>query len=114
MLQRQEQRREQQHARTEADRLTAEYLRHTDPFTGLPVSHGDLRMCGRCKAGPWRKRGCNDMRRHNNNNVPLMFNASRRTHNDNSGGTPNRCTNCFWFDADWNKWPVWDRVMGPH
>ena len=110
MLQRQEQRREQRQERTEADRLTAEYLRHTDPFTGAPVSHGDLRMCGRCKAGPWRKRGCNDMGRHNSNTV---FNAaSRRTHNADS--TPNRCSNCFWFDADWNKWPVWDGVMGPH
>jgi hypothetical protein len=88
----------QQRAETtrENERLTAEYLRHTNPFTGERVKDGDLRMCGRCHAGPFTKTGCNDMSTHNS-----WFMA-------------NRCRNCFWFNSTWTNWPVWDGVIGPH
>lgn len=94
---------ERNDARARADAATAQYLRRVDPFTGGPVLPGDLRMCGRCHAGPWRKTGCNNMRTHN------TFFSSH-----NSDHTRNRCRNCLWFESDWTKWPEWDGVIGPH
>ena len=90
-------------AQREADAATAAYLSRIDPFTGMPVQAGDLRMCGRCHAGPWRKTGCNDMSRHN-----TWFGS----HTANA--THNRCRNCGWLSSDWTNWPVWDGVVGPH
>jgi len=100
----QAERQEAQVRRRTEEQATADFLRRVDPFTGEAVQPGDLRMCGRCHAGPWRKRGCNDMRRHN------------RLHclRPDESGTHNRCRNCFWFEADWTRWPEWDGVMGPH
>lgn len=100
-------RRAEEEQRAEANRqaalATAAYLRQTDPFTGERVVPGDLRMCGRCHAGPWRKQGCNDMRAHS---TWFSSHTGDRTHN--------RCRNCMWFEPDWRNWPVWDGVMGPH
>ena len=92
-------------ANREAERLTAEYLRSTDPFTGQPVQPGELRMCGRCRAGPWRKTGCNNMSNHN---------AGIFRPHDERNNTANRCRNCLWFESEWTRWPEWDGVVGPH
>ena len=79
------------------ERLTANYLRNTNPFTGERVVKGELRMCGRCHAGPFMKNkgSCNNM----------------STHNDNGA---NSCRNCGWFNSSWANWPEWDGVVGPH
>jgi len=61
------------------------------------VGEGTARMCRRCRAGPLMNDRCSDLERHN---------RDRRF--------SNHCPNCRWFDANWNNWPVWDGIHGPH
>jgi len=56
------------------------------------------RMCGRCRAGPIINEACSNLATHNND--------SRRR--------ANHCPRCSWFDRNWNNWPEWDGVYGPH
>mmetsp|Transcript_3800 Transcript_3800/g.5869 ORF Transcript_3800/g.5869 Transcript_3800/m.5869 type:complete len:938 (-) Transcript_3800:109-2922(-) len=69
---------------------------------------GDLRMCGRCKAGPIENFACADLAAHNDTGTTYKGNAVAARER------PNHCPNCNWFDPDWRKWPMWDGVYGPH
>jgi hypothetical protein len=57
---------------------------------------GDLRMCRRCKAGPFENKACADLDAHNG-----------REH-------ANHCPNCDWHDPNWHNWPYFDGIYGPH
>ena len=69
---------------------------------------GDLRMCGRCKAGPFENRNCSDLRLHN------VFETTYKGTAVAGKLKPNHCPNCDWHDPDWNNWPYFDGVFGPH
>jgi len=56
---------------------------------------GDLRMCRRCKAGPFENKACADLRSHNDHRA-------------------NHCPNCGWHDPNWHNWPYFDGIHGPH
>ena len=62
---------------------------------------GQLKMCGRCKAGPFENKACADLASHND----AIAGSSRNA---------NHCPNCGWFNPRWEKWPLWDGVHGPH
>lgn len=57
------------------------------------------RMCGRCRAGPIMNDACSNLATHNS---------------DSSRRRANHCPRCNWFDRNWNNWPEWDGVYGPH
>mmetsp|Transcript_30104 Transcript_30104/g.69453 ORF Transcript_30104/g.69453 Transcript_30104/m.69453 type:complete len:171 (-) Transcript_30104:850-1362(-) len=69
---------------------------------------GDLRMCKVCKAGPIENQACPDLGTHNNTSTYY------RKQNVSANLNPNHCPNCGWFDPNWNQWPYWDGVYGPH
>lgn len=57
---------------------------------------GDLRMCRRCKAGPFENQACSNLATHNGRNHA------------------NHCPNCGWHDPNWHNWPYFDGIHGPH
>ena len=71
---------------------------------------GDMRMCGRCKAGPIINHACSDLAAHND----AATTYKGQTVAAHRGGRPNDCPNCGWHHDDWHRWPKWDGVFGPH
>ena len=69
---------------------------------------GDLRMCKRCKAGPFENQACSNLGSHNDTSTSYKGNTVQSTAN------PNHCPHCGWFHSDWHQWPYWDGVHGPH
>eukprot|EP00434_Breviolum_minutum_P020242 symbB.v1.2.017850.t1/scaffold1401.1/size121277/3 len=66
--------------------------------TQMVGRNGTARMCGRCRAGPIMNDACSNL----------------ATHNRDQRRRANHCPRCNWFDRNWNKWPEWDGIYGPH
>ena len=69
---------------------------------------GELRMCGECKAGPVALNACADLASHNDGSSAYKASTSF------SVPKPNNCKNCGWCDENFENWPEWDGVWGPH
>jgi len=67
--------------------------------------HGDLRMCGQCRTGPFENKACPQLDHRNDREFRKNSLSLRR---------PNDCPNCGWFHCDWTKWPKFDGIYGPH
>jgi len=87
--------RERHEADERATRAAFSSMAGRDGGAAAIGGRGDVRMCGRCKAGPIENRACSDLNAHNDSGV-------------------NHCPNCNWFDANWQNWPMWDGIPGPH
>ena len=93
--------RERHEADERATRAAFSSMAGRDGGAAVIGGRGDVRMCGRCKAGPIENKACSNL----------------STHNDYSGegaSRVNHCPNCDWFDGDWHNWPAWDGIPGPH
>jgi hypothetical protein len=103
-----EQLRQRHAANEEATRRTMASVVGRSGNAAVFGGRGDLRMCRRCKAGPIENFACSDLGAHNNSATTYKgsFVASRRN--------PNHCPNCDWFDSNWQNWPYWDGIYGPH
>jgi len=62
-------------------------------------------MCRVCKTGPIEKIACSDLAVHNSTSTSYKGNTVA------SKERPNDCPNCGWFNADWNKWLLWDGYL---
>jgi len=69
---------------------------------------GDLRMCRMCRTGPIENQSCADLESHND--ISTTYHGQRV----GSRQDPNHCPNCGWFHPNWNQWPYWDGIYGPH
>ena len=93
--------RERHEADEHATRAAFSSMAGRDGGASVVGGIGDVRMCGRCKAGPIENKACPDLGAHNDY---TRAGASRVNH----------CPNCDWFDAKWRNWPMWDGIPGPH
>jgi hypothetical protein len=99
---------QRQHAAAEA--ATTEAFANARGESGAQAlgGRGDLRMCHRCRAGPYENKACADLSLHNNDST--FYDGDRVT----SVKHPNACLNCGWFHHDWRQWPYWDGIYGAH
>ena len=111
---REERRRREEEAakrlRAEQEKATVALLAQANEENGAGAigERGDMRMCGRCRAGPIINHACSDLAAHND------ASTSYKNRRVASKAKPNDCPNCGWFNADWHNWPRWDGVYGPH
>ena len=99
-LQEEEQRRQAEIQAEERRRRAQELDELARRAVAQMVGHGTARMCRRCRSGPVMNENCSNLATHNRDTV------NRRN--------ANHCPRCGWFDRNWQNWPEWDGIDGPH